>query len=220
MAGKSRTFAVIGLGSFGTTVATELARFGNEVIGIDCAEGPVNALADELSHTVIADARDEQALRDAGVDQCTVAVVGIGTNLEASIMAVMNVRLLGVETIWAKAMSRTHHRILSKLSVTRVVQPEQELGQHIAQMLNNPLLRDYVSLGNGFHVVNILAPEYLAGRRVSALKLMDKFEIRLLGVMRGSEFVGTEADDPELATDDKLLLLGRRPALRAFSDSL
>jgi trk system potassium uptake protein TrkA len=217
---KGRSFVVIGLGTFGATVASELARFGNTVIGIDIVESHVHPLADTLSHAVIADARDEQALRDAGVEACQTAVIGIGTNLEANILAVMNVRLLGIETIWAKAMSKTHHRILTKMDVDRVIQPEAETGQHIAQMLNNPLLRDYVSIGNGYHVVTIIAPDYLGGKRISTLRLEERFELRCLGVMRGTEFLGYAAEDPELRAGDNLLLLGRRPALRNFSDSL
>ena len=165
---KTRSFAVIGLGTFGTIVASELARFGNHVLGIDALERNVAQVADTLAEAVIADGRDEQALREAGVGNYDVAVVAIGEDLEANILCTMNVKLLGVPTIWVKAMSRTHHRILTKLGADRVIQPEQEIGRHIAQMLHNPLVRDYVSLGNGFHVVDFRVPESLDGKRVDA----------------------------------------------------
>ena len=216
----SRSFAVVGLGTFGTTVASELARFGNHVLGIDSVERNVSRVADMLAEAVIADGRDEQALREAGVGNYDVAVVAIGEELEANILCTMNVKLLGVPTVWVKAMSRTHHRILTKLGADRVIQPEQEIGRHIAQMLHNPLVRDYVSLGNGFHVVDFRVPESLDGKRVDAMGLADDLELRALGLMRGSEFVSCESGSAELKTDDKLLLLGRRENLRRFADGL
>lgn len=217
---KKRSFAVIGLGTFGTTVASELARFDNHVLGIDFVERNVSHVAQTLAEAVIADGRDEQALREAGVGNYDVAVVAIGEDLEANILCTMNVKLLGVPTVWVKAVSRTHHRILAKLGADRVIQPEQEIGRHIAQVLHNPLVRDYVSLGNGFHVVDFRVPEGLNGKRVDAVGLAGNFELRALGLMRGSEFVSCESGAVELHTDDKLLLLGRRENLRRFADGL
>lgn len=217
---KNRSFAVIGLGTFGTTVASELARFGNHVLGIDTVERNVSRVADMLTEAVIADGRDEEALREAGVGNYDVAVIAIGEDLEANILCTMNVKLIGVPTVWVKAMSRTHHRILTKLGADRVVEPEQEIGRHIAQMLHNPLVRDYVSLGNGFHVVDFRVPESLDGKRVDGVGLSDDFELRALGLMRGGEFHSCETGSVELKTDDKLLLLGRRENLRRFGDRL
>lgn len=217
---KKRSVAVIGLGTFGTTVASELMRFGNHVLGIDITERNVTRVADTLSEALIVDGRDKQALREAGVGNYDVAVVAIGEDLEANILCTMNLKVIGVPTIWVKAVSRTHHRILTKLGAERVIQPEQEMGRHIAQMLHNPLVRDYVSLGNGFHVVDFRVPEVIDGKRVDAVGLAEGFDLRALGVMRGSEFISCESGTAELNTDDKLLLLGRRENLRRFADGL
>lgn len=216
---NNESFVVIGLGTFGRTIALELAGFGNHVLGIDIEEKNVGAVADTLAEAVIADGRDEDALREAGVGRYDAAVVAIGEDLEANILCTMNVKLLGVKTVWVKALSRAHHRILLKMGADRVIQPEQEIGQHIAQMLHNPLVRDYVSLGNGFHVVDFLVPERRAGTRLAELELDAQYEIRCLGLMRGSEYLPAEENAP-LKADDKLLLLGRRKNLRRFGDSL
>jgi trk system potassium uptake protein TrkA len=223
MASKSsqtnRSFVIIGLGTFGSTVANELARFGNRVLGIDVNEKPVSDLADTLSEAVIADGRDEEALRQAGAHQYDVALVAIGEDLEANILCTMNVKLLGIKTVWVKALSRTHHRILTKMGADRVIQPEQEIGQHIAQMLHNPAVRDYLSLGNNFHVINISVPEHLDGHSIKDLDIEAEEGLRCLGLMRGSEFFTCDPD-LHLKTDDKLLVLGRRAELRRFGDSL
>ncbi len=215
---RSRNFAVIGLGTFGTTVATELMRFGNYVMGIDRDEAAVNRLAEKLSHSVIADGREEDAFRDLGLDGYDVAIIAMGENLEGSVVTAMSLKLAGVPEVWAKATSKMHHRILTRIGVDRIIHPEEEMGRHIAQMLNNPLVRDYVSLGNGYHVVNVIVPARLAGRSVSDLRLVDKYDLRCVGVMQGTAFKGDGSHDCALQENDLLLLLGERSNLRRFAD--
>ena len=220
MAKETRTFAVIGLGAFGSAVATELARFDNHVIGVDLDERRVSQLAANLPATAILDSSDENALREAGIDRYDVALIAIGRDIEASILTTMNLKMLGIETIWVKASNKTHHRILSKWGADRVILPEQEMGRHIAQMLNNPVVQDYVSLGNGFSVVNIVVPDRLDEKPLRALKLGEAFDLKLLGLMRGTEYMPCDNADLVLRRDDKLLLLGKRPELRRFGDTL
>ncbi|MBF9030913.1 TrkA family potassium uptake protein [Rhodobacterales bacterium HKCCE3408] len=216
----SRVIGVLGLGNFGSTVATELQRFGNHVIGVDVSEKRVSEHAEVLSQAVIADGRDDMALREAGLSDCEIALVAMGSDLEASILSSINLKLIGVQTVWAKAKTRTHHRILSKIGVDRVIHPEVEMGQHIAQVLHNPLVRDYVSLGNGFHVVNFRIPKSLDGKGLQDLKHDEKFDLRCIGVMRGTEYIGSDRAPCTLEPDDLILLLGRRSDLRAFAASL
>lgn len=214
------TFAVIGLGAFGSEVAKELTRIGNQVIGIDIDEKRVASLASILPKTVIIDTTDDGALREAGIDRYDAALVAIGDDIEASILTTMNLKLLGISPLWVKASSRTHHRILSKLGADRVILPEQEMGRHIAQMLNNPLVADYVSLGNGFSVVNIAVPERLDDTPLADLGIEDKFDLKLLGVMRGTEFHRHDASGLRLVKGDKLIVLGKRDELRRFGDRI
>lgn len=211
---------MIGLGTFGSTVASELARFGNPVLGIDTDERNVTRLADVLTEAVIADGKDEAALKEAGVGNYDVAVIAIGEDLEANILCTMHVKMLGVETIWVKALNKTHHRILSKLGADRVILPEQEIGQHIGQMLHNPLIRDYVSLGNGYHVVDLKVPALLDGVSIKEMSLAETYELRALGAMRESQFLSCENGELRLKEGDKLLLLGKRPDLRRYGDDL
>ncbi len=215
-----RVFGVIGLGNFGSTVATELQRFDNHVIGIDISESRVANHAETLSQAMIVDARDDAALREAGLGDCDIGLIAMGSDLEASILAAINLKLIGVPMVWAKATTKTHHRILSKLGVDRIVHPEVEVGQHIAQVLHNPLVRDYVSLGNGYHVVNFRIPESLEGKNLSELPHKEKFNLRCIGVMRGSKYIGQDGSSCELESNDLLLLLGQRNDLRSFASSL
>src|SRR6056297_3664129 len=198
MSGKKHNFVVIGLGMFGRTIATQLVSFGNHVLGIDSNETRVNDVIEELS----------------------VAVIAIGDDLESNVLCTMNVKLLGVETVWAKAINPTHHQILDRLGAARVIHPEEEIGQHVAQMLHNPLVRDYLGLGEGNYLVDLSIPDDFKGKRLAQLRLADHEDIRVVGIMRGNEYLAGQDDDTVLETDDKLLLLGRRDPLRDFSDSL
>ncbi|MBV17020.1 MAG: potassium transporter KtrA [Thalassospira sp.] len=216
----NRTFVIIGLGTVGSTVASDLVRYGNHVMGIDINEKSVAALSDTLSEAVIADGRDEEALREAGVDKFDVALIAIGEDLEANILCTMNVKMLGVKTVWVKAINKTHHRILTKLEPDRVILPEQEIGQHIAQKLHNPAVRDYLSLGNGMHVINFQTPDSLHGKTVNSLDLEKTYELRCLGLSRGSDFVSCDSGAVTIAEGDRLLILGRRENLRKFSDGV
>ena len=219
MGKQNRSFIVVGLGSFGSVVASELARFGNRVLGVDKNQRRVAALAEQLSNAVILDATDEGALREAGVDRYDVALVSIGNDLESNVIAAMNLRLIGVGSVWAKAENRTHHRILSKIGADRVVLPELEMGRHTAQMLNNPAVQDYVALGNGFSVVNLMLPERLKGKTLSELNIGEG--ITALGMMRGTEYIDLRGKaDPVLNTNDRLLLLGKRVDLTRFGDRI
>jgi trk system potassium uptake protein TrkA len=219
LAERKRSFAVIGLGAFGSTVATELARFGGYVLGIDIDEKRVAHLADDLAEAKILDGSDEAALREAGLDRYGVVVIAIGEDVESSILCTMNARMLGCSTVWVKARDRTHHRILTKLGADRVILPEQEIGQHVAQMLNNPAVWDYVRIGNGFFAVDLVVPAKLDGRTLASLKL-EGFELRPLGLMRGTEFHAGDASDLVLKEGDNLLILGQRAELRRFGDTL
>ena len=175
----------IGLGNFGGTVARELMRFGNDVIGVDKDEAKVQALADDLSEALIADAQNEDALKDCGVADARGVLISCGHDISASILAAMNVKLLGVDRIWVKADSNMHHRVLTRLGVDRVVRPDQEAGRQVAHGLHNPLVRDFVSLGNGLHLVNATVPETLEGKPLGELDLEESFELRCLGVSVG-----------------------------------
>ncbi len=213
---KKRSFVVIGLGTFGATIATELTRMGNHVLGVCSDELNVNRLSEELTEIVRADFRDEDALRDAGVGNHDVAIVAISNDLEASILTTMTVKFLGVETIWVKAMNKAHHRIITKLGVDRVLLPEIEMGQHVAQMLNFPTMRDYMSLGNGFHLVVMNVPSALHEQNLHSEDLLPKFDLKPLGLMRGSEMVPINAEVVPMAEADRLMLLGRSADLREF----
>lgn len=216
-------YAVIGLGTFGSTVARELERLGNEVLGIDEDETRVNDIADDLTHTAIADAHHERALRELGLADYDAVIVAIGEDLEANLLCTVALKALGAKSIWVKSKSPAHHRILELLGADRIINPEQQVGLHVARTLIYPNVLDYIALGDDEYVVELSVPAVLAGRRVRDLNLAERYKIQVLahkaapGGAPAAAVAAASALDLPLASDDRLLLLGPLTALRRFA---
>ena len=219
MARSSRSVAVIGLGSFGGSVARELARFGDHVLGIDLSEANVSRYSDELYRAVIADARDERAMEEAGLGNYDVVVVAMASDLECSVLGVMNARQAGVGEIWAKASSTTHARILESIGVDRILQPEHEFGEHIAHMLHNAAMQEYLRLAPHLYLASIRVGAERVGQALHELRLLDRFELRCLGLVRAGNYMDC-AEDAVLAEDDTLVVAGTREHMRTFAEKL
>lgn len=132
---EKKNVAVIGLGRFGEAVALRLVELGHEVIGIDENAEIVQKLADDLPHVVQADSTDSEALRVLGVNEVDYAVVAIGASIEGSVLSVLALQELDIKDIWAKASTRQHGLILTRLGVSKVVFPEADMGHALAEQL-------------------------------------------------------------------------------------
>ncbi|MDF1582730.1 MAG: TrkA family potassium uptake protein [Methyloprofundus sp.] len=212
-------FAVIGLGTFGSAASIELIGFGHSVIGVDINPILVNKLADTLTYAAITDASDEQALQELNLQSCDAVLVGIGSNLEASILCVLHLKNMGIKEIWAKSSSKAHHTILFKLGVTRIIHPEEEMGIKVAQALNYPMIKEFMHIGANFYIVEIEIIGKLSGISVSDL-LGDKQEkglVRVLLLRRKKELVYSIDPDFSLETGDTLILTGSLGALQSIA---
>ena len=165
-------FAVIGLGSFGATVATELAALKHDVIGIDLVKKNVENISEKLTHAVIADATDETVLKELNIQSSDAVVVAIGEDIEASILCVLHLKNMGVENIWVKAKTSAHHMILSHFNIKKIIHPEEDMGVRVAQALNYPWVSRYMSLGDDHYIVKVVIPLHLRG--VNLLGLINK----------------------------------------------
>lgn len=212
-----RAIAVIGLGSFGGSVAEELSRVGDHVLGIDLLESRVARYSNILHRAVIADARDERALDDIGLGEYDIVVVAMGTDLESSLLACMNARHAGVDDVWAKAGSETHARILERIGVDRVMQPENEYGKHLAQRLHNPAMLDYLGLDDSLRLASIRCNDGRTGQSLDQIKPLKRHDMHCLGVLRQGSVAAADAA-LVLEPGDVLLVVGTREHLRAFAE--
>jgi trk system potassium uptake protein TrkA len=207
-----RTYAVIGLGRFGSAIATTLVELGQDVIGIDSDEERVRQLADVLTQAVQLEATDIRALREVGVQDVDCAVISIGENIEASLLVVMQVKELGVERVVAKAVTSLHGRILEKLGVTRVIFPEREMAIRVAHSLAVPNVLDYIELSKDFSIVEVPAPSLFIGRTLKELELRPRYGLTLIAIKRkvagGETTIVSPPADERILEGDVVSLLG------------
>lgn len=209
-------FAVIGLGSFGATVATELVNLKHDVIGIDFEKKYVENISDQITHAVIADATDEHVLNELNIQNCDAVVVAIGEDIEASILCVLHLKNMGVEKIWVKAKSKAHHMILTHLNVNKIIHPEEDMGIRIAQSLSYPMVSRYMSLDDDHYIVKVEIKENLVGTRFRTV--MDHVpEVRTILHKRAKEISYSVDPNLILQEHDIIIVEGQLEPLRRLS---
>lgn len=212
-----QTFAVIGLGRFGSAVATTLLQLGQDVIGVDNDADRVRQMGELTTNAMQLDATDHRALVQAGVAEADVAVISIGENIEASLLAVMQVKDLGVAKVIAKAVTPLHGRILEKLGVTRVIFPEREMAERTARSLVIPNALDYIALSADYSIIDVETPRGFIGHTLREIELRPRHGLMLLAIKRvtGAErttLVAPSAEEVILA-GDTLTVLGKNDQL-------
>ena len=203
-----KQFIVLGLGRFGSAVATTLVELGHEVLGVDNDEERVDALKDKITQAVQADITEEKVLKELGVKNFDAAIVSIATDLEASILVTMMLKEMGLKYIIAKAQSALHGKVLEKIGVDKIVFPERDMGRRIARSLIIPNIKDYIELEPDYSVIEIEAlPEFL-DKTLSELDLRNKYGINILAIKRDNSFnISPQAKDV-IKKGDFLIVIG------------
>jgi trk system potassium uptake protein TrkA len=215
-----RQFAVIGLGRFGSAMATTLLGLGQDVLGMDSDEAHVQELSDRVPHLMVVNASDPKALKEAGVGDVDVAVISIGANIEASLLIVMAVKEMGVKFIVAKATTDVHGRILERLGVDRVIYPEREAAVRMAHSLVVPNVIDYISLSRDFSIIEIPAPAMFVGKSLREIDLRARHGLTLIAIKRTTNGIVTTdvspSADEQIQQGDAVALVGSNKALVAL----
>ena len=179
-----RQFAVIGLGRFGASVAKALSEKGHQVLAIDISEPIVQDISDDVTQAVCLDATDEKALRTVGIENVDVAVVGAGTNLEASILITLNLKEIGIKEIVCKAVSGDHKKVLEKIGATKVIQPEKEMGARTANSLISSSIIEHIELSDESSMVELISPKEFIGKSLREIDVRAKFGVTVIAVKR------------------------------------
>ncbi|MBE1558567.1 potassium channel family protein [Nonomuraea africana] len=208
---------VIGLGRFGTALALELTRRGTEVLAIDNRPKVVQALSGQITQIAAADSTDLESLTQLGVPDFYRAVVAIGSDLEASILTTSLLVDMEIDDIWAKAVSRQHGQILSRIGCHHVVLPEHDMGERVAHLVSGRML-DYMQVDAGFALAKTRPPKDYVGIRLGASGLRKKFGVTVVAVKSpGQEFTYATADT-ELTYGDVILVSGRTEDVERFAE--
>ncbi len=211
-----KTYAVIGLGKFGFHVAKGLAQQGLNVIAIDRSEEALREINEYVIDAITLDSTDMIALREAGIAHVDVAIVSIGTHIEASILTVMALKELGVDIVIAKAITVIHGQILSKLGAARVVYPEKETAKRIVKKLAENVHYETIDLSITMKIAKMLVPPFLLGESL----LSDRFELQYKVKPIAYKHSGiwyTTLEDRALERGDLLVVIGDTAHIDALS---
>jgi trk system potassium uptake protein TrkA len=208
---------VIGLGRFGTSLALELMSEGADVLGIDSDAKVVQGLAGQLTHVVQADSTDEEAMRQLSVHEFGHGVIGIGNNLESSILSASVLLTVGVRNVWAKAITHSHARILEQIGVHHVVRPEHDMGKRVAHLVRGKML-DYIELDDGYAIVKTSPPQTICGRPLGESKPRARFGVTVVGVKRAHRDFTYATPDTVIEPTDLIIVAGDHSKVEVFSD--
>ena len=206
-----KSYVVIGLGRFGSSLAKNLCQLGAEVLAIDIRGDLVQQIANDVT-----DGQDKEVLRALGVRNFDCAVIAIGDNLAASVLTVMNLKELGVPYLVCKAHDATYGRVLEKLGVDRVVIPEMEQAQRLARILHSHNVLDYIELSTDYGILEVPAPKSWVGKSLRELNVRAKLDINIIAVKNGEKTNVSPSADYQICTGDVLAVLGDTVALEAM----
>lgn len=207
---------VIGLGRFGTAVAESLIRLENEVLAIDEDAAIVQSMANRFTHVVQADTTNADTLRSLGVADFERAVVGIGTDIEASLMTVLALSELGVPDIWAKALGPKHGRLLERTGAHHVVYPEASMGERVAHLVTGKMI-DFIEFDDGFAIVKTRAPQESHDKTLADSALRSKYGVTVVGVKRPRTDFTYARPETVIERGDLLIVSGPTPLVERFA---
>ncbi len=214
---NAKQFAVLGLGRFGNTVAKRLYALGKEVLAIDIDGQRVADIADYVTHSMVGDCLDEPTLKQIDIASFEVVVVAIGHDMEASILATLLCKEMGVKYVVAKAQSLQHRKVLEKIGADMVVFPEMEAGHKLGSLLASPAMVEIAELAQNFKIIEIEAPEDWQNKSLIELKIRNKYSLTVLLVNRDQNVFASPSGEFVLQAGDKVVLCGEQKDLQKFS---
>ena len=207
---------VIGLGRFGGATAHALGALGHEVLAVDRDPRLVQEWSGRLTHVAEADTTNLDALEQLGVGDLGVAVVGIGTSIEASVLTCANLVDLGLRQIWAKALTKAHGRILERIGVQHVIYPENDAGARVAHLVTGKLM-DYIEFDDGFAIVKMRPPRETQGFTLAESQVRKKYGVTVVGVKSPGQDFTYALPDTRVLPHDLLIVSGHVKLVERFA---
>ncbi len=218
---------IIGLGTFGTQLARQLAREGHEIVAVDNDPAHINALKDEIEYLIQADCTNLAAFNEIPVDACDVVILAIGEDFEASLSIAANLQQLGARRIISRIINPLHGRLLKLLRIDELMIPEAMAAAWLARSLKSPEILDSLDLGGGYEIAQIMAPTAFVGKSLQEIGLRSNYDINLITIAKGrgaaalsstrqavQKVLGIPLPDRAFEADDILVLFGHAKDVR------
>ncbi|MGC9364975.1 MAG: potassium channel family protein [Fidelibacterota bacterium] len=218
---KEKVFGIFGLGTFGLEVCRVISEKGGKVIAVDYQTELIEKVKNSVTQAVLIDSTDEESLKNAPIEDIDVAVVGIGENIESSILTTAVLKNLGVPYIISRAVSDIHAQVLKQVGATEVINIEIEEGKRVAGKLISPDIIDKVYIGQNQMLAEVMASKSMVGKSIVQLDLRKKLNINIISIKHhstkiddmGNPVVEDIIDFPAPSTviqkDDILVVVGR-----------
>ena len=204
-----KQYIVIGCGRFGSSLATTMSLLGHQVMAIDKSEELIQNLSDKVTNVAAVDVTDEYALRSLGLGNFDVAIIAIGSDIRASIMATLIAKEMGVEQVVCKAKDELQAKVLYKIGADRVVFPERDMGIRVAHNLVSDNILDHIELDPEYSIMEIVTPNKWVGKTLIELDLRAKYEITILAVKSGDKINVIPSPQEQLQEKSILVVIGK-----------
>lgn len=225
-----RQVAVIGLGKFGSTVARELTERGAHVIAVDENKERVESIKESVTYAVVVNSTDESALRAVGIQNVDIAVVCVGEDVEANLLTTLLLKKIGVNKIWARAISPLQQEILKTMEVDNIINLEEEMGVLVANSLVSRSISKCIPITPGHSIAEVKVPKNLLGRNIRELRLRESFKLNIVAIKKKKPQINSlgertfedymehvpSPDDPLIETDI-LMVIGKDEDIEKFS---
>lgn len=184
--------AVIGLGIFGSKVATKLFEQKADVIAIDKDPILVDKIKDKVTRAVCLDVTDEKALRAEDISDIDAAIVAIGDNAEMSILAVATLRKLGVGRVISRAKDNLHEHVLREVGASEIIRIEEEMGELVASKIISPHILQRYSFDAGYSLVEMKVSKKLSGKTLVETKLRQDYQVHVVAIQKKIPIINDE----------------------------
>ena len=212
---KENEFAIIGLSSFGSSLARRLEALGHSVMGIDIEPGRVKDIADEITEAVVLDATDEDALRQVDITAFQTVVVAVANNFEANALITSTLKNLGIPHVISESNSNRHREILLRIGADRVILPKEESGYQLAAELSTPGMLETLHLTEEYSLIEIKPPNGLVGKGIEAC---EPYAVIVVLILRRDELIINPDQSARFMPDDILVVVGEKRHLAEFSN--
>ncbi|OBR96576.1 MULTISPECIES: TrkA family potassium uptake protein [Clostridium] len=206
---SKKQYIVLGLGKFGASVATTLYNLGNDVLAVDSKEEVVQEISPYVTQAMQTDISDEENLKSLGVNNFDAAIIGVGTNLQSSVIATLILKEMGVKYILAKANTEIQAKILYKIGADKVVFPERDTAFRVAHSLASENILELIELSSEYGITEIFAFEKWYDKTLKELNIRSKYGINIIAIKRNDSIYVSPKSDYKISKGDILIVIGK-----------
>jgi trk system potassium uptake protein TrkA len=208
-------FGIIGLGRFGTSLATTLAEAKREVLVLDCSENKIKQIRHLTDNALVVGELTKEALEQAGIQNCETVIICIAEKVDVSILTTLNVISMGVPRVIAKALTQEQGSILEKLGA-EVIYPEHDMAIRLANRLISSRGMDYITLKDDIKITELMLTEKIAGQSVVQAGIRQKFKLNIIALEHDNKTTTEITAELMLHENDRMVVVGKEEHIKKF----